>query len=232
MQEVSHGTGIGHGHGWQRTPPLWPLRHRHALAAAHGCYDPLVSCPWVAALNKFTYRLLVINTELQTSDKKDDSSKYDDLFSTDYVTNHLFYMVEGNLTAQADVTQPRTWRLPVCVNYSDVEVELNSLSDGSWGALGAGACLVYLIQRYHWDNEERVSIYLYGGACGLNSLLKPHHQLDAELAGVGLAQKEVQKALESLKTFNLTPKPRLISDSQTSLSLCCKPAVTLVLGTG
>ena len=24
-----------------------PLRHRHALAAAHGCYDPLASCPWV-----------------------------------------------------------------------------------------------------------------------------------------------------------------------------------------
>ena len=89
----------------------------------------MASCPWVAALNKFTYRLLVINTELQTSNKKDDSSKYDDLLSTYYVTNHLFYMVEGNLTAQADVTQPRTWRLPVCVNYSDVEVELNSLSD-------------------------------------------------------------------------------------------------------
>ena len=47
-----------------------------------------------------------------------------------------------------------------------------------------------------------------------------------------MAQKEVQKALESLKTFNLTPKPRLISDLQTSLPLCCKPASTLALGTG
>ena len=41
----------------------------------------------------------------------------------------------------------------------------------------------------------------------------------------------MHKALENPKTFNITPKPCLISDSQTSLALCCKSAVTLTLGT-
>ena len=115
-----------------------PLRLRHALAAAHGYYNPLASCPWVAALNKFTYRLLNINTELQTSEKKNDKSKYDDILSIDYVKNHMYYMVAGNLTTQSNLTQSRTWRLPVCVNYSNGEVELDSLSDGDGGPGGRG----------------------------------------------------------------------------------------------
>ena len=163
------------------------------MAAAHRCFDPLSPAPWIAALNKFTYRLLTINTELQTEgDKPDENSKYYNILSTDYVKNNMYYMVAANLKAQNNLAQPRMWRLPICVNYSGVEVELDSFLDGAWGALGAGACLVYLIQRYVWQGEERVSIFLYGGACTLNPLLKPHHQLDAELAGVGLAQKEVQ----------------------------------------
>ena len=120
------------------------------------------------------------------------------------------------------------------VSYDDIEFEIDSLSDGEWGALGSGATLVYLLQRYKWAGEERVKIYLYSGNSGLNPLLKPHHQLTAELTGIALAQKEVQKAMFNLKSFlgSKLPRPRLTCDSQTALCLMTKPAVTLELGTG
>ena len=86
-----------------------PLRHRHALAAAHSTFDPLMACPWVAVLNKFCYRVLVLNTELKTSVKwKNNKEKYDDLLSTDYVKNHLYYMVDANLKNQVTFAQPRS----------------------------------------------------------------------------------------------------------------------------
>ena len=40
-----------------------PLRHRHALAASHGTFDPIILCPWVAVQNK----------------RKNNKSKYDNL---------------------------------------------------------------------------------------------------------------------------------------------------------
>ena len=63
-------------------------------------------------------------------------------------------------------------------------------------------------------------------------MLRPHHQLDSELASMQLAQKAADAALETLKDFNLAPKPRLTSDSVTALTLCTKPAITLALGVG
>ena len=120
------------------------------------------------------------------------------------------------------------------VSYDEIDFEIDSLSDGCWGSLGSGATLVYLLQRYKWEGEERVKIYLYSGNSGLKPLLKPHHQLTAELTGVALAQKEVQKAMHNLKSFlgSKLPRPRLICDSQTALTLMTKPAVSLTLGTG
>ena len=50
---------------------------------------------------------------------------------------------------------------------------MDALSDGALGSLGAGNTLVYLLQRYRWDNEDTVLLYLYFGSCGLNPLLKP-----------------------------------------------------------
>ena len=212
-----------------------PLRHRHALAAAHSTYDPLTACPWVAVLNKFCYRVLVLNTELNTELKrKNNKEKYDELLTTDYITNHMFYMVEANLENQVTFAQPRSWRLPMSISYESIDFEVDALSDGCWGALGAGATLCYLLQRYEWEGEKRVKIYLYSGNSGLNPLLRPHHQLTAELTGVALAQKEVEKAMHNLKSFlgSKLPKPRLICDSQTALTLMTKPAVSLTLGTG
>ena len=117
-----------------------PLRHRHALAAAHSKYDPLTACPWVAVLNKFCYRVLVLNTELKTSVKrKNNKEKYDELLTSDYVINHMFYMVEANLENQVTFAQPRSWRLPMSISYESITFEVDALSDGCWGALGAGA---------------------------------------------------------------------------------------------
>ena len=122
-----------------------PLRHRHALAAAHSTYDPLTACPWVSVLNKFCYRVLVLNTELKTSvKKKNNKEKYDELLTSDYVKNHLYYMVEANLENQVTFSQPRSWRLPMSISYENIEFEVDALSDGCWGALGSGATLCYL----------------------------------------------------------------------------------------
>ena len=63
-------------------------------------------------------------------------------------------------------------------------------------------------------------------------MLRPHHQLDSELASMQLAQKVTDAALETLKDFNIAPKPMLTSDSVTALTLCTKPAITLSLGVG
>ena len=117
-----------------------------------------MACPWVAVLNKFCYRLLVLNTELKTTVRKNNKEKFDDLLSSDYVENHLYYMVDANLRNQVTFAQPRSWRLPMCVNYDEVEFEVDALSDGAWGALGSGAALVYLLQRYRWEDEYRVHI--------------------------------------------------------------------------
>ena len=138
-----------------------PLRHRHALAAAHSTYDPLTACPWVGVLNKFCYRVLVLNTELKTSvKKKNNKEKYDELLTSDYVKNHLYYMVEANLENQVTFSQPRSWRLPMSISYENIDFEVDALSDGCWGALGSGATLCYLLQRYEWEGEETVKIYL------------------------------------------------------------------------
>ena len=51
------------------------LRHRHLLSAGHSTYDPLGAAPWVGAINKFVYRLLILNIPLQTSP----TNKYKDI---------------------------------------------------------------------------------------------------------------------------------------------------------
>ena len=68
----------------------------------------------------------------------------------------------------------------------------------------------------------------------MNSLTKLTHQVDAELAAIELAVKETNKCLTSLASVNIKPGeggPRLISDSQTCLSLCSRPSSTLDLST-
>ena len=60
------------------------------------------------------------------------------------------------------------------------------------------ACILYLIRRFKWRGSTRTSIFLYGSAMGMNSLTKPTHQVDAELAAIQLAVKETKKCLKSL----------------------------------
>ena len=132
-----------------------PLRHRHALSASHSTFDPLMTSPWVAVFNNFCYRLLVLNTELKTSVKKNNKEKFDDLLSSDYFENHLYYMVDANLRNQVTFAQPRSWRLPMSVNYNAVEFEIDTISDGCWGALGSGVTLVYLYRDTNGEKKKK-----------------------------------------------------------------------------
>ena len=122
------------------------------MAAAHGTFDPLHTCPWIAAQNKFCYRLLILNTELQTKDNGNKNgtvkNKYDDLLPYDYVKNHLFHMVRANLKCKASPFQKRSWRLPVCVKSSEITYEMDAVLDGCYGVLGrAGPSSHLLVQR-------------------------------------------------------------------------------------
>ena len=206
-----------------------PLKHRHALAACHSCFDPLNQVPWLGALQKYVYRVYCINTELKTEGRTRD---FDDILEDDYIENHLFYCVKATLEAKRRLSIARTWQLPLCIERSSITTELDTICDGSWSILAGSASLTYLVQRYKWKDEDQVSIHLYGGQVALNPMLKPHHQLSSELGGMQLAQKATDTALESLKDFNLAPPARLTSDSQTALTLCTKPAITLELGVG
>ena len=170
----------------------------------------------MAAQNKFCYRLIILNTELQTTDNGNKNgtvkNKYNDLLPTDYVKNHLFHMVRANLKCKATPFQKRSWRLPVCIKSSEITYEMDAISDGCYGVLGGGAALVYLLQRYTWNGQDQVHIFLYSGSSALNPMLTPSHQLDSELIGFQIAQKEVHKALLDLGQFlgSQLPKPRLI----------------------
>ena len=120
------------------------------------------------------YRMLTLDTTL---DVKENGVNYDSILSDDFVRDHIFYSVEAVLAAKRRLAQPRTWRLPLVLSYEDVEVELDVLSDGAYGCLASGAPMVYLVQRYLWQGEQRTSIYLYAASNNLNSLMKVHHQI-------------------------------------------------------
>ena len=120
----------------------------------------------------------------------------------------------------------------MCVNYDEIEMSMDVLCDGCYRVLAGGATLIYIVQQYQWLGTPRVSVYLYGGATGLSPLSCVHHQLDSEILGLSMATKETEKALSALKDFNINLNPCLLSDSQTMLSMLCKPAVQLTLGTG
>ena len=95
------------------------------------------------------------------------------------------------------------------------------------------ASLSYLIQRYKFLGQSRVSIFLYSSATAMNSLTRLSHQVDAELNSFQIAVKDVKKCVKTLQDFNIRLEggPILISDSQSCLSLCSKPSSTLDLST-
>ena len=200
------------------------LKHKHALSAAHACFDPLGTCPWVQAISKYMYRFLVLSSP--------GAAHYETELTDEFVQKHLYYAVDSILKAKKLLAQRRSWRLPVAVDYSKVVAELDCLCDGAWGVVSGSAAIVYLLQRYVWKEEKRTSIYLYSASVGLNPLSKVTHQVDSELQGMALAVSETGKALAGLADEGLEIQPRLTSDSQTALSLCCKAAVQLDLGAG
>ena len=87
-------------------------------------------------MQKYVYRVLVVNTEMKVEGKRRD---YDDLLEDDYVCNHLYYMVAANLQAKKSLSQPRTWRLTLCVPRDSIELEFDTICDGLWSVLGGAA---------------------------------------------------------------------------------------------
>ena len=205
---------------------LKPLRQRQALSAAHALFDPNNTFPFVLAMLKYVYRYLILSSPA--------GSTYETELSDEFVKHHLLPAVSAVLTVKK-MTQHRTWRLPVAVDYSKVRFEIDTLSDGCWGVTAGAACIVYLLQRYLWDGEKRTKIFLYAAQVGLNPMSRLIHQVDSELQGFNIAAKETKKAIAALRNDGIAftaGQVRMTSDSQTGLSLCCKASLQLDMTAG
>ena len=131
------------------------------------------------------------------------------------------------------ISTKKRWRLPPCIPYHSIIASLETVVDGSWGCLSGSASVSYLIQRYEFRGQARVSICLFSSNTSMNSLTKLGHQVDAELGAFSCAVIDVKKSIRTLKDMNvkLEGGPTVISDSQTCLSLCLCPSSTLDLST-
>ena len=97
----------------------------------------------------------------------------------------------------------RSRGLDLCIPYDSIRTSLHTVVDGSWGCLSGSALLSYLIQRYTFQGQPRVSIYLYSSSTSMNSLTKLGHQVDAELGAFSCAVTDVRKSIRILKDLNV-----------------------------
>ena len=160
------------------------------------------------------------------------TSNFNKFLKDDFIKNHLQPAIALAIATKRRLGQKRSWRLPPCIDQKSIRTSVECLADGAWGSLSGSATIVYLVQRYLFRGTSRVSIYLYSANSNMNSMSRISHQIDAELNGLALGQKETKKALEALKEMNVKiDRTILVSDSQTCLSLCSKPSATLDLST-
>ena len=146
--------------------------------------------------------------------------------------NHLQPAVALALDTRRRLGQQRSWRLPACIDFQTTRLEVTCLVDGAWGSLSGSACLMYLVLRYMYMGNHRVSIFLYSSSTVMNSFTWFSHQIDSELSAIALGTNKTQKAIQSLKDMNVKiDRTVLVSDSQTCLSLCSRPSSTLDLST-
>ena len=200
------------------------LTLRHCLSAAHALFDPLNIAPWASIQMKFCYRLCIIDSPPKEG--------YKSRLSDQFVKNHLTPGIATLLLAKRCLAQQRSWRLPPCIDQATVQAELPVLADGAYGVLSASAALAYLVQRYSFNNEDRVSVYLLGASSALSPMNRPFHQVSAELAALDLGQKEADKGKRILAEAGINVHPHLVSDSETALTICTKQSVQLELGPG
>ena len=149
-----------------------PLRYWHALAASHGHFKPLQSSPQVQCQLKYMYRTFCTETYL---DGKDGGTDYDKELSDDFVIHHLGPALKTVLAAKQLLTTKRSWRILPCISYQDMRIKLDAISDGCWGVQAGSATIWYLIQRYIFQGEKRVHIYIFLSATSLNPLTKISH---------------------------------------------------------
>ena len=208
-----------------------PLTHRPALTMAHLYFDPLAGHPFLSAVLKFMYHYLVISPSLVEEMERNTSGFYK-ILTEEFLRNHLQPAVALALQTKRRLGKRRSWHLPACIDQKTTRLEVTCLVDGAWGCLSGSACLVYLLQRYLYMGNPRVSTFLYSSSTAMNSLRRLGHQIDSELSVIALGTKETQKAINSLKDMNVKIHRRvLISDSQTCLCLCSRPSSTLDLST-
>ena len=203
-----------------------PLKERQALSLAHSHFDPVHRTPWVSVQLKMMYRYLILTSPA--------TAGYETEVTEDFIVNHMMPAASAVLATKR-LTAKRGWRLPLAINYADISFELDTLTDGCWGVTAGAATIVYLLQRYIFNNAPRVSIYLYSCASAMNPMRKLIHQVDAELAGFNLAAQETVKVINTLRDEGIAFKEgnvRMISDSQTGLSLACRAGVELDMGPG
>ena len=155
-----------------------PLKERQALSLAHSHFDPVHRTPWVSAQLKMMYRYLILTSPA--------TSGYETELTDDFIVNHMMPAASAVLATKR-LTAKRGWRLPLCINYADITFEVDTLTDGCWGVTAGAASIVYLLQRYKWQEEKRTSIYLMSCASAMNPMGKLIHQVDADLAGFNFA---------------------------------------------
>ena len=71
-----------------------------------------------------------------------------------YKEKHMVKAVDSSLYAKNRLAVPCMWRLLACINRPGVRMELDCVVYRCWGTLGAGAALLYFIQRYTFIGGE------------------------------------------------------------------------------
>ena len=132
------------------------------------------TAPFLTAALKYMYRYLIMSQNLEAGVK----ATYDSQLQDYFVEHHLQPVVALAIATKRRLQTRRSWRLDPSVPYNTIRTSLHTVVDGSWGCLSGSASLTYLIQRYTFQGQPRVSIYLYSSATAMNSLTKLGHQVD------------------------------------------------------
>ena len=163
---------------------------------AHLHFDPLQSQPFLSAVLKFIYRHLVISTSL-AEEMEGGASNFDKVLTENFVRNHLQPAVALASATKRRLGQRRSFQLPACIDYNGVRLTVECVVDGAWGALSGSATIVYLVQRYLFMGNPRVSIYLYSSSTSMNSLSRLGQRRSFQLPAC-INYKEVRLTMECL----------------------------------
>ena len=107
-----------------------PLTQRQALAMAHTLFDPIQSAPFLSAALKFMYRFLIITT-LLAEEKEGTPCNFDKALTTQFLKEHLQPAVALAIATKRRLAQRRSWRLDLCIPYTNMPTTLECVVDGA-----------------------------------------------------------------------------------------------------